>query len=265
MEIWLSKFLPVFVYPLGLGLGMVILAGVLISRFRTAGRALLWGAVGLIWVASMPVFSDWLRSTLEWRYLPPEIEAYPAADAIVVLGGMVSAPAAPRVDLQVSESFDRLLHAAALFESGKAPVVIASGGGIAWLGAVEPEAVGMKALLLRLGVPDEAIVMETQSRNTAENALYTGEILRERGIGRVLLVTSALHMPRAMKLFRARGIDAVPAPTDMRSIYDPARTVLDYLPDVGAMYQTTLAVKEYLGMGWMAVRGVTGSAERSGI
>ncbi|MCG6870414.1 MAG: YdcF family protein, partial [Gammaproteobacteria bacterium] len=83
----------------------------------------------------------------------------------------------------------------------------------------------------------------------------TGEILRERGIGRVLLVTSALHMPRAMKLFRARGIDAVAAPTDVRSIHDPARTVLDYLPDAGAMYQTTLAVKEYLGMGWMVVRG----------
>jgi len=63
MEIWLSKFLPVFVYPLGLGLGMVVLAGVLISRFRTAGRVLLWGAVGLIWVASTPEFSDWLVHT----------------------------------------------------------------------------------------------------------------------------------------------------------------------------------------------------------
>jgi hypothetical protein len=68
MEIWLSKFLPVFVYPLGLGLGMVVLGGVLISRFRTAGRVLLWGTVGLMWVGSMPVFSDWLRSTLEWRF-----------------------------------------------------------------------------------------------------------------------------------------------------------------------------------------------------
>ncbi|MEA3276164.1 MAG: YdcF family protein [Pseudomonadota bacterium] len=233
---------------------MVVLAGALLSRFRTAARVLLWGAVGLIWVASMPVFSDWLRSTLEWRYLPPEIEDYPAADAIVVLGGMVSGPAAPRVDLQVSEAVDRLLHAAALFEAGKAPVVIASGGGIAWLGAVEPEAVSMKALLLRLGVPDEAVVMETQSRNTAENALYAAEILREREIGKVLLVTSALHMPRAMKLFRAQGIDAVAVPTDLRSIYDPVRTLLDYLPDAESLYQTTLAVKEYLGMVWMVVR-----------
>jgi len=246
----------VFLYPLGLGLGMAILSGLLIWRFLTAGRVLLWGAVGLMWVASMPVFSDWLRSTLEWQYLPPEIEDYPAADAIVVLGGMVSGPAPPRVDLQVSESVDRLLHAAVLFEAGKAPVVIASGGGIAWLGAAQPEAIGMRALLLRLGVPVEAIVTETQSRNTAENALYTGEILRDHGFGRVLLVTSALHMPRAMKLFRAQGIDAVAAPTDLRSIYDPARTVLDYLPDAESLYQTTLAVKEYLGMGWMVVRGL---------
>jgi len=168
---------------------------------------------------------------------------------------MVSGPAAPRVDLQVSEAVDRLLHAATLFEAGKAPVVIASGGGIAGLGAVQPEAISMRALLLRLGVPDEAIVLETESRNTAENALYTGEILRDRGFGKVLLVTSALHMPRAMKIFRARGIDAVAAPTDMRSIYNPTRTLLDYLPDAASLYETTLAVKEYLGMGWMVVRG----------
>lgn len=58
MEIWLPKFLPVFVYPLGLGLGLAILAGLLVSRFRTPGRVLLWGAVVLLWVASTPVFSD---------------------------------------------------------------------------------------------------------------------------------------------------------------------------------------------------------------
>jgi uncharacterized SAM-binding protein YcdF (DUF218 family) len=85
--------------------------------------------------------------------------------------------------------------------------------------------------------------------------LYTGEILRERGFARVLLVTSALHMPRAMTLFRAQGIDAVAAPTDLQSIYNPARTVLDYLPDGESLYRTTLAVKAYLGMGWMVVRG----------
>ncbi|MEA3412262.1 MAG: class I SAM-dependent methyltransferase [Pseudomonadota bacterium] len=114
MEIYLSKFLPVFVYPLGLGLVMAILAGLLISRFRVAGRALLWGAVTLLWVASTPVFSDYLRSTLEWRHLPLALEGYPRADAIVVLGGMVQGAEPPRVEREFSDAVDRLLHAAAL-------------------------------------------------------------------------------------------------------------------------------------------------------
>lgn len=108
LEIYLSKRWPAFVYPLGLALGMTALAGLLILRFRVAGRALLWTDIVLLWVASTPVFSDYLRSTLEWRYLPPAIEDYPAADAIVVLGGMATGLAPPRVDLQVSEAADQL-------------------------------------------------------------------------------------------------------------------------------------------------------------
>jgi len=255
LEIWLSKFLPVFVYPLGLGLGMAVLAGLLVSRFRVVGRVLLWGAVVVLWVASTHVFADYIRSTLEWRYLPTSPEEYPSADAIVVLGGMVQGVAPPRVDREYSDAIDRLLHAALLFEAEKAPLVIATGGGIAWRGMIEPEAPGMKAMLMRLGVPDAAIIMEAESQNTAENVRYTKEILEDRGIDRILLVTSALHMPRAMKLFHAMEIDAVPAPTDLHSIYAPERTMLDYLPDAASLYATTLAVKEYLGMGWMTIRG----------
>lgn len=52
-----------------------------------------------------------------------------------------------------------------------------------------------------------------------------------------------------------QGIGSAAVPKDVRSICDPARTVLDFLPDAGALYQTTLAVKEYPGMGWMVMRG----------
>ncbi|MEA3411766.1 MAG: hypothetical protein U9R74_09525 [Pseudomonadota bacterium] len=56
-----------------------------------------------------------------------------------------------------------------------------------------------------------------------------------------------------MKLFRTQGIDAMAAPMDLQSIYDPVLTVLDYLPDAASLYQTTLAVNGYSGMGWTCV------------
>ncbi|MBV5273815.1 MAG: YdcF family protein, partial [Lamprocystis purpurea] len=65
-----------------------------------------------------------------------------------------------------------------------------------------------------LGVPERAMVLEEQSRNTRENARFSVALLRERGIGSMVLVTSALHMRRALGLFAAEGMQVFPAATD---------------------------------------------------
>jgi uncharacterized SAM-binding protein YcdF (DUF218 family) len=85
------------------------------------------------------------------------------------------------------------------------------------------------------------------------------QILAEHGLQRVLLVTSALHMPRALATFQSAGIDAVPAATDYTVIYRDWRTVIDFLPDAKALSRTTDAIKEYVGhayyrwKGWIVV------------
>ena len=110
-------------------------------------------------------------------------------------------------------------------------------------------------------MPGASIIAEAASRNTYENAVLSKQVLAEHGLQRVLLVTSALHMPRALATFKSAGIDAVPAATDFTVTYKDQRTVIDFLPDAEALSRTTYAIKEYVGhayywwKGWIVDSG----------
>ena len=259
MDLYLSKLIPLFIYPLGFALVMSILAMGILGLSARLARLFLFVAVTVLWVASTPIFADYLGLTLESRYPPVAVEATPAADAIVVLGGGVEGPAPPRITLDLSDAADRVLHAARLYRAGKAPVVLISGGAIPWLGSDIPEAGSMQSLLEEWGVPAASIISEAASRNTHENAVFTRQLLAERGLHRVLLVTSAMHMRRALATFTSAGIDAVPAATDFTVTYRDHRTLIDFLPDAKALSHTTDAIKEYIGYAYYRWKGwITG-------
>ncbi len=260
MELYLSKLIPLFIYPLGFALLLSILATGILGLSAGLARLLLCTAVTVLWVASTPIFSDYLCLTLEGQYPPLAVDATPSADVIVVLGGGVAGPTPPRLTLDLADAADRVLHAARLYRAGKAPVVLISGGTIPWLGSELPEAGAMQTLLQEWGVPSASILLESASRNTHENAVLSQQVLQARGLQRVLLVTSALHMPRALATFQAAGIDALPVATDYTVINRDWRTVIDFLPDADALSRTSDAIKEYIGVayyrqqGWIAVK-----------
>lgn len=104
----------------------------------------------------------------------------------------------------------------------------------------------MREFLADLNVPPDALLIEDSSASTRENAVFTAGLLNERGIDRVLLVTSALHMQRALATFRAVGIDAAPAAADFEVMPEPNQ-ILRWLPDAAALADSTRALKEYLG------------------
>ena len=252
MDYFLSKLLPLFVYPLGLALLLVCLALLAIAENRKrAAIVLLAASVVVLWVASMPKFSSFLRGTLVDGFSPMPVANYPEADAIVVLGGVVNAPEQAVHEYDLNQRADRLLHARRLYRAGKAPWIIVSGGG--GEGRV-PEADLMAAVLVELGVPAAAIVREAQSRNTRQNAMLTRAVTERRGFHRILLVTSAFHMKRALATFRAVGIEAIPAPTDFEVDGDEFE-ILQWLPEAEALYQTTYALKEYIGLLVYRLRG----------
>lgn len=245
----LTKILSQIAYPLLASLLLSIGAGLFLWRGRRRmGAWLLTMAITWLWIWSTPVFGDWLRATLEQRYPAVTLEALPNADAIVLLGGAVQ-PAAPpeRPYPDLGAAADRVWHAARLYHAGKAPLILVSGGKLPWSGGDRPEAEAIADLLRQLGVPDTALLLETHSRTTQENRDYSLPILRAQHAHRVLLVTSALHMPRALALFRNSELELIPASTDFEITHPINTHVLRWLPDAQALADSTRALKEYLG------------------
>jgi uncharacterized SAM-binding protein YcdF (DUF218 family) len=261
MMIFLSKFLPLFVYPLGLAC-LIILAVLLIVRQPGWQRALLIVALLALWLGGNRWVAMGLARSLEWRYLPPD--PIPQAQVIVLLGGGTQSASYPRSMVEVNNAGDRVLYAAWLYRQGVAEYILLSGGSLGWSAEVDPPAQQMAALLEMMGVPSEALWLEPVSRNTYENARYSARILRERGVRRILLVTSASHMPRSVRLFEAQGFEVIPLPTDYTVTVEEWQAlwrgsleshVLGLLPTASGLALTTQVLKEYMGMLVYDLRG----------
>lgn len=251
------KILTVLLQPLGTALLAWLLALLLWTRCPRFARALAALALLWLWAWSTPLVSDALRHRLERQYPERAVAELPRADAIVVLGGAME-PAAPPLRLQpdMGSASDRVWHAARLYHAGKAPLIVISGGRLPWTPGEISEAEAMVEALRTLGVPQQAMLLEGESRTTRENALSTEKLLKARKVSRVLLVTSALHMPRALALFRAAGVEASPATTDTEIVPTRTHTALDFLPNAVALEGSGRAIKELLGRAHLAVFGL---------
>lgn len=244
-----SKVFTALISPLGTAVALLVLGLLLQSlgsvRARDWARRCAWVGTGWLLVWSLPVVSDSLRGWIEGQAGPRTVAGVVAAPVMVVLGGGVAGPRPPeRVDPDLGRSADRLWHAARLFKMGKARRVILSGGVVR--GGDGSEADAMAEFLADLGVPRSAMVLESGSGNTAENALQTRALLQPEGISEIVLVTSALHMPRARAAFEQAGFTLHPAPTDVEVIAMPF-DLLRVLPDAQALEGSGRAFKELAG------------------
>ena len=156
-------------------------------------------------VCSTPAFAHWLRHGLTDPY-PAQVAAkYPTADAIVVLGGGWMRDTEDVLDNpSISDPHTRLGFGRLLYVAGRAPVMLLSGG--------DGEAKRMAARLVLQDVPQAHLLIESRSRDTHENALYSTQILHRAGAHRILLVTSTSHMGRAVASFTKQGVEVIPAP-----------------------------------------------------
>ncbi len=241
----LEKSGIVLVSPLGTAWFLGLLA-LLLAWWGHRRWAVFLGVLALAWLGiwSLPVASHTLRGAIEMQHPPLVMDAVPRAQAIVVLGGGELPAGRSGEASNLQEAADRVSHAARLFHAGKAPWLVLSGGSNRAVSATS-EAEAMRQVLLEWGAPPQAMVLESRSRNTRENARFTAEVLRLRGIRHILLVTSALHMPRARALFEAQGLMVTPVATDYeaRSRF----TATDWLPDAQALNGSARAFKELVG------------------
>lgn len=247
-----AKLVGALLYPLTLALLVLLSALVLWRRRPRFARGLLAAAVLWLWLWSTPWLAERAAGTLESAHPPVAAADLPAADVIVLLGGLLS-PASDGTDPDLNAAADRAWFAAQLWKAGKAPVVLCSGGPAPLARTSVPECPGVSRLLRDMGLPPEAILVEADSRTTAENARHTRERL---GAGqRVLLVTSARHMPRALAAFRRAGIDATAAPTDHQWHDGQPFALIDLLPSPAALALSTTVWHEWLGRAWYSMTG----------
>jgi uncharacterized SAM-binding protein YcdF (DUF218 family) len=245
--VWIVKAL---ILPPG-GILLLALLGLALGR-RFAGKLFIVVALAGLYLLSTPFGAERLLAGLE-RYpaLSTQDIRSSTAEAIVVLGGG-RYPNAPEYggDTVGGLQLERLRYAARLARQTGLPV-IPSGGNAMREGP--PEALLAKqALEQAFGVRVEAI--EDKSRTTWENAYLTKELLDRLGIGKVLLVTHAWHMPRAVEIFRRADVDVIPAPTAFYHSDDLEQELTDWLPSAQSLLLSYFALHEYLGRVWYGMR-----------
>ena len=251
-----DKYLTPFLNPLGLALALGMLAFfLLLFRRKRLGLTLLLVAVLGLYAASTPFVAGWLAGLLERQYPPQAMAETPDADVIVVLGGATGPALPPRTDPDLNEHADRLMHAADLYKAGKARFVLASGGNWRHPSQQHSEAEDMRDVLTRFGVPAAAILLEGDSLDTAQNADFSARLMRQQHWTTALLVTSGIHMPRAIAAFRRAGVAATASATDIIDAGSLDWLVLDWLPDPSALVHTGEALREMLGYFYYRLRG----------
>lgn len=225
----------------------LIVLGVVIWRWRrriSVGLIATGLGWGLLW--SLPVASEALRDSLLRQRpslpLPQSSQPPPRADAIVVLGGAIGPVS--RFDQGDADApalaGNRVALAARVWREQRAASILLSGGPAARTRGVA-EARIMAAVLRKLGVPEQAMVLEDRSTSTRDNARNSAAIARQRGWRRVVLITSPLHLPRAARLFEREGLQVLPmAPPEPRIATAPA-----WRPSLRAARRSGEALKEY--------------------
>ncbi len=158
---------------------------------------------------------------------------------------------------QLGESANRLTQTIELYKLGKIKKILISGGAAYLLQKSVSESENTKRFLRRLGIPASDILIETKSRNTYENALYTKELLEAKGIEknqRLLLITSAFHIPRAEKCFKKVNLEVVPFSVDFQA--HPLDFHPEYfIPSTSGIDNWQLLIKEWVGIVVYKMRG----------
>jgi len=243
-----SKILGFFVTPSNfmIGLGLV---GILLlpTRYTRIGRQLLVASILLIAAIGILPLGDVLTIPLEDRF-PRWTPTSGPPSGIVVLGGAINAEiSSRRGGVGLSDAAERLTAAADLARRYPAARVVFTGGNGALLGDGPREADFAICFLESLGVAKGRIIIERRARNTIENAAFTKQLVVPAPGERWILVTSAMHIPRAMGVFREAGFPVEAYPVDYQTVgWEDLLKIPGSL--MGGIRLTDAAVHEWLGL-----------------
>jgi len=255
----LTKLVTQLLLPPG-GLILLAFTGYLARRRWWWGRVLLILSLAALWLLSTVPLRDALTGPLEYASPPLRsdtiayIKKLPVGTtAIVLLGGGIyeQAPEYDGSDELAQFAMMRTIYAADIAQQTDLPVYATGGRPLSQ--ARESEGAVMRRWLLRFGLAGELVFAEEASENTWQNAIYLKQTLQSQGISRVVLVTSAWHMPRSLWCFEQQGFEVIAAPTEYLT-KQSTRDARSLLPDAGVLAESSLALHEYLGLVWYRLR-----------
>ena len=250
MMYFLKQLVGALANPLSIALLIAGVAAICCARGRSRVASwLLFSAAGIGYLGAIVPVGDALLGPLErWHSPLREERLLPGVRHVVVLGSGY----APRDELPVTSALDetglvRIVEGVRLIKRLGSVRLVVSGG--APPGRASP-AVGYAELARALGVSDASLIVLDESLDTGAEARAVVEAIGKEPF---LLVTSAYHMPRAMKLMQRAGARPIPAPTGHRVIRSPDRDWRGLLPTSLGLRKTERALHEYLGLVALAV------------
>ena len=214
------------------------------------GKMLMTAGILLLVCFSMPAVAEILTRSLESRYQPLSSELFSESNVrwIVVLGGGHDSSKPAGLQLS-SSSLARIVEGIRIYRARPGRKLILSGGSVF---DPVPNAEAMFHMAKILGVKEEDIHLEKKSKDTEEEAKFLASMI---GNEKFYLVTSAIHMPRSVGLFRKHKMDLIPAPTDYAFRSQNPPLLLRILPNATSLQQSERALREYLGITWSRLRG----------
>jgi uncharacterized SAM-binding protein YcdF (DUF218 family) len=244
----LSKILGFFALPSNLVISCGLLGALLLpTQRRGGGSVLVIGSLIVLAIIGLSPIGNALILPLEERF-PPWESSRGAPDGVVVLGGAIGPElSTSRHEVSLNESAERMTAVAELARQYPRARIVFSGGNGGLLFRQGTEAEFALRLFLSFGIARERLVLEDQSRNTIENAIYAKDLAAPKPGERWLLVTSAHHMPRSVGVFRKKGFAVEAYPVDFRTrgrddLFRPFASVGD------GLRRTDTATREWAGL-----------------
>jgi len=241
-----KKMMQAFFLPPSLILLLLVISLILIYLKRKWGKRLLLVTIIIYYFLSISPVSRLLLIGLENQYpyidVPPQKIKY----VVVLDGGTINSQSTlPPTSRLSSSSNARVLEGIRLYNQIKDGYLVLSGGGSSLFLHKESPCLRLKDMAILLGVEEQRIILECQSRDTYEEAKELKKILGSKPF---LLVTSAFHMTRSMYIFKKLGLKAVAAPSDFKAQGQKRYTFFDFVPSSSNLMNSSLAINEYFGL-----------------
>lgn len=241
----IKKIVSPFLLPPGLLVIVLLAWGLWFIRHKSRWNASISLGLGaIIWIFSTNPMSNFLMGRLEDGFnIPKKVNA----DVIIMLTSEIyeKAPDFSGIGTPGPETMERLVTAARLQRHLKVPIIVSGGKVYSSSTSIAELA---RRFLIDLGIPDQSIILENQSRDTFENALYSKQICDQRKFGAPLVVTSGYHLKRAVFCFDKVGLKVLPFPCALTTWPDQRYYWYHLLPSAKAFAATASALREWLGL-----------------